>query len=178
VLQAVGLIQHFEDVLALLNIGDEMGGEEVGKIAGLAGGSNVVGGFGGNLVVEAGIFAEHVGKLVHEGGGFAASGHLFGKVIDLGEENVVLIDGFDFDAAQGLDLNLDGSVGLAANGFNLDESADGIEVVWGRVFLFGLFEGDDNETAVAFGRQIYRVNGAGTPNCEINYRAGKNYYVL
>ena len=53
ILQALGLVEHLEDRLAVLHIGDEMSGEQVGHVAGVAGSADVVGRFGGNFVVEA-----------------------------------------------------------------------------------------------------------------------------
>ncbi len=76
-LQAVGLVEHLKDRLAVLHFGDEMSGEQIGHVPGLASGPDVVGGFGRNLTIEARVLAEHVGKLVHESGSFPSRSHLF-----------------------------------------------------------------------------------------------------
>ena len=178
-MKTFGVVVNFEDVLAVMNVGEEVSGEEVGHVTGVASGSDVVGSLRGTFVVEGGISREEVGEVAHEGVDLSGRVGLFLNFVDLANEaRVVLGNVGDVDAVESFDFDLDGGIGLAADLFDFDEGTGEVEVVGCGVIMVIGFLGDDDEAAVGGHGKVEGMDGAGSTYGKVDDGAWEDDDVL
>jgi hypothetical protein len=173
------VIVKLEDVLAVMNVGKEVSGQEVGHVTGIASSPDMVRGLGRNLVIEAGISPKKLGEVTHERFSFLPVIALFFYLFNLPDQaRLVLCDLANIDPVQGFNLDLYTAVGLTAYLLYLDHRAGAVQVFSKRLVVIVGFLSNNDKMPVGGHSHVEGMNRPGSADSEIDYRAGENYDVF
>src|SRR5690606_16667418 len=163
--EAIDRVEVLEVLLAPVGLGDELGGDQVGQVAGIGGLEDHLHDLGIELVLDLAVALDQVMDDTSEDRALALIDDLLDRLLDLDPvEGSRVIEAADRDARQPFEDHLDIAALLALDRNDLDQRAYAVQIVGARVVDLRVTMGGDDDPPVARERLLDRLDGACPPD--------------